>query len=88
MDTSSEMEVMFINKIKISHILPCIADSEKIRFIAYFDKNVSEILTYLNTVLDGAIYNHNGHTLTLKKEGRLITLHPKFFLIFYLFFYT
>jgi len=58
MDTSFEMEVMFINKIKITHILPCIADPEKIRFIAYFDKNISEILPYLNGVLDGEIYNH------------------------------
>lgn len=67
---------MFINKIKITHILPYIADPEKIRFIAYFDNNISEILPYLNSKLDGAIYNHEGHSLTIKKEGRLITLHP------------
>lgn len=67
---------MFLELIKIVHILPCLADPEKIRFIAYFDKNVSEVFPYLNTVLDGAIYNHEGKTLTIKKEGRLITLHP------------
>jgi len=54
----------------------CLADPEKIRFIAYFDKNVSEIFPYLNAILDGAIYNHEGKTLTIKKEGRLISLHP------------
>jgi len=67
---------MLIDKIKISHIMPCLADSEKIRFIAYFEKDISEVFPYLNAVLKGAIYNHNGHTLTIKKEGRLITLHP------------
>lgn len=67
---------MFLGLIKIAHILPCVADPEKIRFIAYFDKNVSKIFPYLNAILDGAIYNHEGKTLTIKKEGRLITLHP------------
>ena len=67
---------MFIKTIKIIHILPCLADPEKIRFIAYFDKNVSEILPYLNAVVKGAIYNHLNHTLTIKKEGRLISIHP------------
>jgi len=43
---------MFIKTIKITHIFPCLADPEKIRFIAYFDKNVSKILPYLNTVLE------------------------------------
>jgi len=66
---------MFLEQIKIVHILPCLADPEKIRFIAYFYKNVSEVFPYLNAILDGAIYNHEGKTLTIKKEGRLITLH-------------
>lgn len=67
---------MFIERIKIVHILPCLADPEKIRFIAYFDKNISDVFPYLNAILDGAIYNHEGKTLTIKKEGRLIALHP------------
>jgi ArsR family metal-binding transcriptional regulator len=76
MDIYLKMKELFIDKIKITHILPCLADAEKIRFIAYFDRNISDILPYLNTVLDSAIYNHNGHTLTIKKEGRFITIHP------------
>jgi ArsR family metal-binding transcriptional regulator len=67
---------VFLDLIKIAHILPCLANPEKIRFIAYFDKNVSEVFPYLNAILDGAIYNHEGKTLTIKKEGRLITIHP------------
>jgi ArsR family metal-binding transcriptional regulator len=67
---------MFLREVKITEIMPCLADPEKIRFIAYFEKDVSEVFPYLNTILKGAIYNHNGRTLTLKKEGRLISLHP------------
>jgi len=67
---------MFVNKIEIIETMPCLADPEKIRFIARIEKDVSEVFPYLNSVLKGAIYNHNARTLTLKKEGRLITLHP------------
>lgn len=56
--------------------MPCLANPEKIRFIAYFDRNISGIFPYLNAILKGAIYNPGGKTLTIKKEGRLITLHP------------
>ena len=66
----------FIKKIKIFQILPCIPDPNKIRFIAYFEKDISEILPYLNAIVKGGIYNPNGPTLTIKKEGRLITIHP------------
>ncbi len=68
---------MLIEKIAIDHILPCLADREKIRFIAYLDQDISGEFPYLNTVLQGAIYNHEGRTLTIKKEGRLISLHPR-----------
>ncbi len=67
----------FLGAVDIAHILPCLADPEKIRFIAYLDRDVSEILPYLNSVLEGAIYNHQGRTLTLRKGGRLVSLHPR-----------
>lgn len=67
---------MFLDKINITEIMPCLADPEKIRFIAYLEKDISEVFPYLNVVLKNAIYNHEGKTITLKKEGRLISLHP------------
>jgi len=30
---------MYLKLIKIAHILPCLADTEKIGFVAYFNKN-------------------------------------------------
>ena len=68
---------MHIHDITLEQVLPCFADPSKIRFIAAIDRDVSEILPYLNAVLKGAIYNHGARTLTIKKEGRLITIHPR-----------
>lgn len=68
---------MYVERITIDHILPCLADSAKIRFKATLDRDASEIYPYLNTILEGAIYNHEGKTLTIKKGGRLISLHPR-----------
>jgi len=67
---------MFLDEIKIAEIMPCLADPEKIRFIAHFEKDISEVFPYLNAVLKNAIYNHEGKTITLKNKGRLISLHP------------
>ncbi len=69
--------MMRIQNITLEQILPCLADTARIRFIAAIDRDVSEILPYLNAVLKGAIYNHGAHTLTIKKGGRLITIHPR-----------
>ncbi|OGS19969.1 MAG: hypothetical protein A2252_01605 [Elusimicrobia bacterium RIFOXYA2_FULL_39_19] len=66
----------FISEVKIVQIMPCIAMSERIRFIAEFDRDISEIMPYLNTVIDGAIYNHAGPNLTIKKQERMIGISP------------
>ncbi len=66
---------MWLNTVTLAQILPCIADAEKRRFIARFDRDVAEILPYLNAILNGAIYNPTAKTLTLMKDGRLITIH-------------
>jgi ArsR family metal-binding transcriptional regulator len=67
---------MYIKEIKITKILPCLADANKIRFHAELDNDISDLMPYLNRIIDGAVYNHQGHTLTIKKDG-LITLHPR-----------
>ena len=69
----------FLNEVKIITVLPCIAIPGRIRFIAELGNDISEVMPYLNTVLDGAIYNHAGHNITLKKEDRLIGIHGREF---------
>ncbi len=57
--------------------MECIADPERIRFVASIDRDVSDILPYINSVVKGAIYNKNMPSLTITKGGRLITIHPR-----------
>jgi len=67
----------FLTNIKITNIMPCIAKPGTIRFIAEFDSDISEVMPYLNTIMDNAIYSHTGHNITLKKDELLIGIHPR-----------
>jgi ArsR family metal-binding transcriptional regulator len=66
---------MLLNSYKISRILPCIADPEKIRVIAEVSGEIHEVFPYLNAIIKGCIYNHPALTLTIRNEEKLITLH-------------
>jgi len=66
---------MFLNSYKITRILPCLADPEKIRVIAEVSGGIYEAFPYLNAILKGCIFNHPALTLTIKKDGKLFTLH-------------
>jgi ArsR family metal-binding transcriptional regulator len=68
---------MLLNSYKITRILPCIADPEKIRVIAEVSDEIHEVFPYLNAVIKGCIYNHPALTLTIRNEDKLITLHTK-----------
>jgi ArsR family metal-binding transcriptional regulator len=66
---------MLLDSYKIIRILPCLADPEKIRVIAEVSGEIYEAFPYLNALLKGCIYNHPALTLTIKKDGKLFTLH-------------
>ncbi len=66
---------MLLHSYKITRILPCIADPEKIRVIAEVSDEIHEIFPYLNAIIKGCIYNHPALTLTIRTEDKLITLH-------------
>lgn len=68
---------MLLHSYKITRILPCIADPEKIRVVAELSDEIHEIFPYLNALLKGCIYNHPALTLTIRNEEKLITLHTK-----------
>ena len=65
----------YLKSITLCYVAPCMADEKKIRLIAYFDRDISELLPYLNAVIKGASYNKNASTLTYAKERRLINLY-------------
>src|SRR4030065_1023059 len=66
---------MLLHSYKIARILPCMADPEKIRVIAEISDEIHEVFPYLNAILKGCIFNHPALTLTIKKDGKLFTLH-------------
>ena len=66
---------MLLHSCKITRTLPCLADPEKIRIIAEISDEIHEAFPYLNAILKGCIYNHPALTLTIKKDGKLFTLH-------------
>jgi ArsR family metal-binding transcriptional regulator len=66
---------MLLHSYKITRILPCLADPEKIRVIAEIPDEIHEVFPYLNATLKGCIYNHPANTLTIRKDQKLITLH-------------
>jgi DNA phosphorothioation-dependent restriction protein DptG len=66
---------MLLHSYKITRTLPCLADPEKIRVIAEVSGEIYEVFPYVNAILKGCIYNHPALTLTIKKDGKLFTLH-------------
>jgi ArsR family metal-binding transcriptional regulator len=68
---------MLLDSYKITRVLPCLADPEKIRVIAEISGEIHEAFPYLNATLKGCIYNHPALTLTIKKDGKLLTLHAR-----------
>ncbi|OQB16376.1 MAG: Corrinoid/iron-sulfur protein large subunit [Candidatus Omnitrophica bacterium ADurb.Bin205] len=66
---------VFLKTITLCYVAPCMADEKKIRLIAYFNRDITEILPYLNAVIKGASYNKGASTLTFAKERRLINLY-------------
>jgi ArsR family metal-binding transcriptional regulator len=68
--------MMLLYSFQITHILPCLADPEKIRTIAELSDDIHEVLPYLNATLKGTIYNHRAGILTFKKDGVMISLYP------------
>jgi ArsR family metal-binding transcriptional regulator len=65
----------YLKSITLCYVAPCMADEKKIRLIAYFDRDISELLPYFNAVIKGASYNKNAPTLTFAKGRRLINLY-------------
>jgi ArsR family metal-binding transcriptional regulator len=68
---------MLLHSYEITRTLPCLADPEKIRVIADVSGEIHEVFPYLNAILKGCIYNHPANTLTIKKDGKLFTLHAR-----------
>jgi ArsR family metal-binding transcriptional regulator len=65
----------FLKSMTLCYVAPCMADEKKIRLIGYFNRDITEILPYINAVIKGASYNKGASILTYAKERRLINLY-------------
>jgi len=50
---------------------------QSLHCIAHLDQDIGAVLPYLNTVLGGFEYLKDPPALTLRSQGKLITLHPR-----------
>lgn len=67
---------MLLNQYRLLKVLPCLADPEKIRVIFELGEDISEVMPYLNALIKDGVYNHEFKTLTLLKDGLMISLSP------------
>ena len=61
---------------RVLRILPCLADPDKIRAIFELGDDIGEVMPYINASIKDGIYNHEFKTLTLVKDGLMISLYP------------
>jgi len=55
----------------------CNPSFERLHCIAHLDQDISEVLPYLNAVWGGERFSKDPPSLTIKLQGKIITLHPK-----------
>lgn len=72
---AAESNGEFLKSITLCYVAPCMADEKKIRLIGYFDRDITEILPYLNAVIKGGSYNKGASILTYTKERRIINFY-------------
>lgn len=63
-----------VTRLEIISVVPCLADTMRVRVTAKLDADIGEVLPYLNATLKNAIYNPGTGTVTMRKEGMLFTL--------------
>ena len=68
---------MLLKKYRKEFCRPPNPKAQHLRCVAYLDEDISDVLPYLNTVLKGYQYIKNPPSLTLKFNGKLITLYSQ-----------
>ncbi len=66
-----------VSRWEIISVMPCLADTAKIRVTAQLDADISEVLPYVNAVLKRAVFNPQPPTLTTNRGGMCFSLHAR-----------
>ena len=65
----------FLETAQMTYVAACMADKTKLRFIAQFDRDISEVMPYLNARIRGAVYSPRIPTLGFPLGQRMVTLY-------------
>jgi ArsR family metal-binding transcriptional regulator len=65
---------MLVNRYRPKYVRPPNPTAQHLRCFADLDRDISEVLPYLNTVLKGYEFCQSPRSLTLKIPGKLVTL--------------
>ncbi len=68
---------MFLEKIDMSYVAPCIVEANKVRAEAALSRDVSEIMPYLNAIIKKATFIKEKPLITFPENSRVITLYPR-----------
>ncbi len=75
-DKAKRIDVLLKNY-KIEFCLPPNPTARHLRCFVYLDDNIGDVFPYLNTALKAHQYIKEPPSLTLKYNGKLITLYPR-----------
>ena len=65
----------FLETVQMTYVAACMADEAKLRFIAQFERDISEVMPYLNARIKGAVYTPRIPTLGFPLGSRMVTLY-------------
>ncbi len=66
-----------VKKYHLEFCRPPNPEATHLRGLARLDEDITELLPYLNTVLQGHLYMRDPPSLTIKYQAKLITFHPR-----------
>jgi ArsR family metal-binding transcriptional regulator len=68
---------MGVKNYHLEYCRPPNPQATHLRVLARLDRDITELLPYLNTVLRGHLYMREPPSLTIKYRAKLITFHPQ-----------
>ena len=71
-------DLMFLKEYRQEIFRPeCNPNFQSVHCIAHLERDIREVLPYLNTVLGGSTYTEDPPSVTFKIHGKLITVHSQ-----------
>jgi len=68
---------MFLENIEMMNMGPCVGKDGRVWIIARMSRDITELMPYLNAVINSATYNPEADTLCFTMEARMITLRSE-----------